>query len=74
MNSEKKVSGGCIYFVKNENKIEVPYNLGDEEQILKDFDLITERISNGVFSEKRLSEEKCLKCEFKNHCFGINMI
>lgn len=74
MNSEKKVSGGYIYFVKNENKIEVPYNIGDEEEILKDFDSITERISNGMFSEKRLSEEKCLKCEFKKHCFGINMI
>lgn len=74
MNSEKRVSGGYIYFVKNENRIEIPYILGDEEQILKDFDFIAERISNGIFSEKRLSEEKCLKCEFKKHCFGINMI
>lgn len=74
INSEIKVSGGCIYFVKNENKIEIPYKLGDEEEILKEFDMITERISNGLFSEKRLSEEKCLKCEFKKHCFGINMI
>lgn len=74
MNSERKVSGGFIYFVKNENKIEIPYTLGDEEQILKDFDAITEQISSGMFSEKRLSEEKCLKCEFKKHCFGINMI
>lgn len=74
MNSEKKVLGGYIYFVKNQNKIEIPYTLGDEEEILKDFDSITEQISNGMFSEKRLSEEKCLKCEFKKHCFGINMI
>ena len=74
MNTDQKVIGGEIFFIQNQNKIEVPYLKGDEEKILQDFDTITEQISQGEFSRKRLSKEKCLKCEFKKHCFGINMI
>ncbi|WP_047382552.1 ATP-dependent DNA helicase [Cetobacterium sp. ZWU0022] len=74
VNTDKKIIGGEIYFVKNNKIIEVEYNLGDEENILKEFDTISERISKCDFSEKSSSKEKCLKCEFKKHCFGINMI
>lgn len=74
VNTNEKVIGGEIYFIKNQRKIEVPYIKGDEKKILDNFDTITEQISQNIFSEKRLSKEKCLKCEFKNHCFGINMI
>ncbi|MEG3014832.1 MAG: ATP-dependent DNA helicase [Cetobacterium sp.] len=74
MNTTKKVIGGEIYFVKNRQKIEVPYEPGDEIDILNDFDTITKKIKKNEFSEKRLSPKKCLKCEFKNHCFGINML
>ena len=74
VNTDKKVIGGEIYFIKNNKIIEVDYSLGDEDKVLKEFDTISERISKGEFSEKSSSKEKCLKCEFKNHCFGINMI
>lgn len=74
VNTTEKVVGGEIYFIKNNKIIEVDYSLGDEDKVLKEFDTISERISKGEFSEKSSSKEKCLKCEFKNHCFGINMI
>lgn len=74
VNTDKKVIGGEIYFIKNNKIIEVDYSLGDEDKVLKEFDTISERIYKGEFSEKSSSKEKCLKCEFKNHCFGINMI
>ena len=74
MNTDKNVMGGQIYFVKNRKKIEVPYTVGDEVQILEDFDFITDKIKKREFSEKRQADKKCLKCEFKKHCFGINMI
>lgn len=74
VNTTEKVVGGEIYFIKNNKIIKVDYSLGDEDKVLKEFDTISERISKGEFSEKSSSKEKCLKCEFKNHCFGINMI
>ncbi|MGL4910712.1 MAG: ATP-dependent DNA helicase [Cetobacterium sp.] len=74
MNSSKNVSGGEIYFIKNDKKILVDYNSGVEEDILKSFDELSQKICNGSFSEKSSSKEKCMKCEFKKHCFGINMI
>ena len=74
VNTDKKVIGGEIYFIKNNKIIEVDYSLGDEDKVLKEFDTISERIYKGEFSEKSSSKEKCLKCEFKNHCYGINMI
>ncbi|WP_432204867.1 ATP-dependent DNA helicase [Cetobacterium somerae] len=74
LNSEKKVIGGEIYFIKNQKLIQIPYENGDEENILLDFDIITEKIEKGDFLEKSTNKEKCLKCEFKKHCFGINMI
>ncbi|MGL4903402.1 MAG: ATP-dependent DNA helicase [Cetobacterium sp.] len=74
VNTTEKVVGGEIYFIKNNKIIEVDYSLGDEDKVLKEFDTISERISKSEFSEKSSSKEKCLKCEFKNHCFGINMI
>ncbi|MGL4999102.1 MAG: ATP-dependent helicase [Cetobacterium sp.] len=74
LNSSKKVIGGEIYFVKTEKKIEIKYSFGDEKEILEEFDEISQNILEGKFSEKSTSKEKCLKCEFKKHCFGINMI
>ncbi|MGL5052232.1 MAG: ATP-dependent DNA helicase [Cetobacterium sp.] len=74
LNSSKKVVGGEIYFIKTEKKIEIKYSIGDESEILKEFDNISQKILQGEFSEKSTSKEKCLKCEFKKHCFGINMI
>ncbi|MGL5905044.1 MAG: CRISPR-associated protein Cas4 [Cetobacterium sp.] len=74
MNSSKNVIGGEIYFIKNDKKILVDYNSGVEEEILKSFDELSQKICNGSFSEKSSSKEKCMKCEFKKHCFGINMI
>ena len=74
LNSEKKVIGGEIYFIKNQKLIQIPYENGDEENILLDFDIITEKIEKDDFLEKSTNKEKCLKCEFKKHCFGINMI
>lgn len=73
-NTEKKVIGGEIYFIKNNKSLKVEYTEGDEDKILQEFDTISKRIKNREFSEKSSSKEKCLKCEFKNHCFGINMI
>ena len=73
-NTDKKVKGGVIYFVKDGSKIDVDFNNNEVEDILKKFDEIIKKIQNQKFTERTQNKKKCLNCEFKKYCFSVNMI
>ena len=73
-NTNKNILGGRIYFIKTNVEIDIEYKIGDEKELLENFKDITEKIRNNRFDKKRLDEKVCNKCEFKEHCFGVDML
>ena len=74
MNSDRKVIGGEILFLKTGVRKFISYKKGDEIEILNLFDELDETIRRKKIYQKNISGENCKKCEFKNHCFSINMV
>ncbi len=72
--SEKIVKGGIVYSVKDGTELNISYCKEDGVRIVEEFKKVIDRIENNEFSEKIREEKKCLKCEFKKHCFSVNMI